>query len=39
VLPYEVSPRKKVKLPARDKKHEYDDAAPIATRRWIPENY
>ena len=39
VLPYEVSPRKKVKLPTREKKHEYDDAATIADRRWIPEKY
>ncbi len=39
VLPYEVSPRKRVKLPARDKKHAYDDAASIADRRWIPEKY
>jgi polyphosphate kinase 2 len=39
VLPYETSPRKKVKLPGRDKKHEYDDAAAIEARRWIPEKY
>ena len=39
LLPYEASPRTTVKLPARDKKHAYDDAASIATRRWIPERY
>src|SRR5215470_1020595 len=30
LLPYEAKPRKPVKLPARDKKNEYDDAAMIA---------
>ena len=38
-LPYETQPRKKVKLPGRDKKNEYDDAATIANRRWIDEKY
>jgi len=37
LLPYETQPRKKVKLPNRDKKNEYDDAATIANRRWIKE--
>ena len=39
LLPHEASARKKVKLPNRDKKHEYDDAATIANRRWIVEKY
>ena len=39
LLPYEVSPRKKVKLLGRDKKNAYDDAATIANRRWIREKY
>jgi len=39
LLPYETQPRKKVKLPNRDKKNEYDDAATIANRRWIEEKY
>jgi len=38
-LPYETQPRKNVKLPGRDKKNEYDDAATIANRRWIDEKY
>src|SRR5262245_19044999 len=39
LLPYEAKPRKPVKLPARDKKNEYDDAATIAGRRLIAEKY
>ena len=39
VLPYEVSPPRKVKLPARDNKHAYDDEATIKDRRWILEKY
>src|SRR6478752_3889910 len=39
LLPYETQPRQKVKLPNRDKKNAYDDAATIATRRWIDEKY
>jgi polyphosphate kinase 2 len=39
LLPYEAKPRKPVKLPARDKKNEYDDAAMIAGRRLIVEKY
>ena len=38
-LPYEKIPRKKVRLPKRDMKHAYDDQAPMADRRWIPEKY
>ncbi len=39
LLPYEAPTRKKVKLPNRDKKNEYDDAATIENRRWIKEKY
>ena len=39
VLPYEVSPPRKIKLPARDNKHAYDDEATIKDRRWIDEKY
>jgi polyphosphate kinase len=39
LLPYEAPTRKKVKLPNRDKKNAYDDAATIEDRRWIGEKY
>jgi polyphosphate kinase len=39
LLPYEVQGRKKVKLPDRDKKRAYDDAATIKDRDWIEEKY
>ena len=39
LLPYEVQGRKKVKLPDRDKKRAYDDAATIKDRNWIEEKY
>jgi polyphosphate kinase 2 len=39
LLPYEVKGRKKVKLPDRDKKGAYDDAATIKDRGWIEEKY
>ena len=39
LLPYEVQGRKKVKLPDRDKKRAYDDAATIKDRDWIQEKY
>jgi polyphosphate kinase 2 len=39
LLPYAAPVRKKVKLPNRDKKNAYDDAAPIENRRWIKEKY
>ena len=38
-IPYEKQPRKKVKLPARNTKHSYDDEAPMVGRRWIPKTY
>jgi len=39
LLPYETGPRKKIKLKKKKKKNAYDDAATIATRRWIDEKY
>ena len=39
LIPYKKIPRKKVKLPKRTMKHAYDDVAPMADRRWIPEIY
>jgi len=39
LLPYEASPPRKVKLPGRDKRNAYDDAATIQHRRWIDEKY
>ncbi len=38
-LPYEASPRKKIKIPGRDKAGAYDDAAPMGNRGWIDEKY
>ena len=39
LLPYKKMDRPKVKLPNRSKKHAYDDEAPLAKRRFIPEIY
>jgi polyphosphate kinase 2 len=36
-IPYKHMPRKKVHLPKRSMKNAYDDVAPMAKRRWIPE--
>ena len=36
-IPYKNMPKKKVNLPKRSMKHAYDDVAPMAKRRWIPE--
>ena len=38
-FPYTPLKKKKVKLPARDKKHAYDDATPMIGKRWIPEKF
>jgi len=38
-IPYEDLPKEKIELPDRSKKHEYDDTASIADRRFIPEKY
>jgi hypothetical protein len=39
LIPYERVPRDEVKLPKRSLKHEYDDQASIADRRFVPEVY
>lgn len=39
LIPYKRIPRKKVKLPDRITKNAYDDEAPMANKRWIPEVY
>jgi len=39
VLPYEGTPYETVKLPSRNKRRAFDDAATIANRRWIAEKY
>jgi polyphosphate kinase len=39
LLSYEGPTRKKVRLPNRDKKNAYDDAATIENRGWIGEKY
>lgn len=39
LIPYERTPGKKVKLPKRSMKNAYDDQAPMANRRWIPEKF
>jgi polyphosphate kinase 2 (PPK2 family) len=38
-IPYKKVDRPKVKLPGRSKKHEYDDEATLARRRFVPERY
>lgn len=38
-IPYEKLPKEKIELPKVSKKHEYDDIASIANRRFIPELY
>jgi polyphosphate kinase 2 len=39
LIPHKKIERPKVKLPPRSKKHEYDDEASIARRRYVPERY
>ena len=39
LIPYKKMEHKAVKLPNRSKKHAYDDEAPLAKRRFIPELY
>jgi len=38
-IPYKRLKHPKVKLPKRATKHAYDDEAPMAKRRWVPERY
>jgi polyphosphate kinase 2 len=39
VIPYEETPREKIKLPGRDESDAYDDAKPLQQRRYIPQVY
>jgi hypothetical protein len=39
LIPHKKVDRPKVKLPNRSRKHEYDDEATIAKRRFVPEVY
>jgi polyphosphate kinase len=39
LIPHKKIERPKVKLPSRSRKHEYDDEATIARRRFVPEVY
>jgi len=39
LIPYQEVPRKKVKLPKRSKKDEYDDQAALEGRKFVPEKY
>jgi polyphosphate kinase 2 len=39
LIPHKKIDREKVKLPKRSKKHEYDDEASLARRKFIPEIY
>jgi polyphosphate kinase 2 len=39
LIPYKAVEREKVKVPARSRKHAYDDEASIARRRFVPERY
>jgi hypothetical protein len=39
LIPYKKMPSKKITLPKRSLKHEYDDQATLKGRRFIPEAY
>ena len=39
LIPYKKIKHPKVKLPDRSKKHAYDDEAPLARRKFVPEIY
>ena len=39
LIPHHKIKRQKVKLPRRSQKHAYDDAATLAGRRFVPEQY
>ena len=39
LIPYKKVKHPKVKLPDRSKKHAYDDEAPLARRKFVPEIY
>jgi len=39
LIPYDKVPRQKVAVARRATEHEYDDAAPLRSRRFVPERY
>ena len=39
LIPYDKVPREKVAVPRRATEHEYDDEAPLRSRRFVPERY
>jgi polyphosphate kinase 2 len=39
LIPYDKVPRPKVAVPARATENEYDDEAPLRSRRFVPERY
>jgi polyphosphate kinase 2 len=39
LIPYDKVPRPKVAVPSRAAEHEYDDEAPLRSRRFVPERY
>jgi polyphosphate kinase 2 len=39
MIPYRSAPRKKVKLPKREKRERYDDQSPLLGRQFVPERY
>jgi len=38
-IPYKELPQERIKLPRRDKMNAYDDLAPLAVRRHVPEKF
>jgi polyphosphate kinase 2 len=39
LIPHHALPRPRITLPARSRKHRYDDEATLANRRFVPERY
>jgi polyphosphate kinase 2 len=39
MIPYQEVPREKIMLPKRSRKHEYDDQATLAGRKFVPQRY
>jgi len=39
LIPYKKVPRKKIKLPKRNRKGAYDDQASLKGRQFVPEKY
>ena len=38
-IPYKALPKEKIRLPKRSEKGAYNDEAPLARRRFVPEKY